>query len=71
MCFGNLEEKRHSQTTFTCSKLTIEALKQGVKYVQNEQKRHQNKANNVVLLSLLLTLNMQLPTGFRYINLYS
>ena len=26
-----------SQQAFTCSKLTIETLEQGVKYVQNEQ----------------------------------
>ena len=32
------------QSEFTCSKLTIETLKQGVKYVQNLQWRHQNDA---------------------------
>ena len=30
-----------SQQAFTCSKLTIETLEQGVKYVQNEQWRYQ------------------------------
>ena len=31
---------------------------QGVKYVQSQQKRQQNDVNDVVLVSLLLTLNM-------------
>ena len=35
---------------FTCSKLTIETLEQGVKYVQSQQ--------NFVQVSLLLTLNI-------------
>ena len=41
-----------SQPAFTCSKLTIEIQEQGVKYVQINNKRHQNDANGV---SLLLT----------------
>ena len=38
-----------SHAAFTCSKLTVETLEQGVKY-----------ANGVVLASLLLTLNIRL-----------
>ena len=44
-----------SQPAFTCSKLTIETLEQGVKYVNFEHISH------LVLVFLLLTLNMQLP----------
>ena len=40
-----------SQQTNTCSMLTIEALEKDVKYVQV-------KVNDVVLVSLLLTLNI-------------
>ena len=32
---GRLFHQKHSQPAFTCSKLTIETLEQGVKYVQN------------------------------------
>ena len=32
------------QPAFTCSKLTLETLEQGVKYVQSQQERHQNDA---------------------------
>ena len=46
-----------AQPATTCSKLTTETLEQDVKYVQSEQQRHQNDANGVVLVSLLLTLN--------------
>ena len=46
-----------TQPAFTCSKLTIETLEQGVKYIQSKQQRYQNDANDVVLVSLLLTLN--------------
>ena len=42
--------------TFTCSKPSIEALDLGVKYGQNQQQRQQNNANEVVLVSLLLSL---------------
>ena len=37
MCDGNLRRSDfdHSQSAFTCSKLTIETLEQGVKYVQS------------------------------------
>ena len=37
-----------------CTKLTVEALEQGVEYVQS----HQNEANGVILVFLLLTLNI-------------
>ena len=42
------------QSAFTCSKLTIETLEQGLKYVQ----RHHTSVIDIVLLSLLLTLNL-------------
>ena len=32
---------------FVCSKLTIETLKQGMKYVQSYKLRHQNNVNDV------------------------
>ena len=46
------------QAAFTCSKLTIETRKQGVKYVQIYQKRHQSDVTGVILVFLLLTLNI-------------
>ena len=46
------------QLAFTCSNLTIETLEQGVKYVQSQKKRHQSDAIDIVLVSLLLTLDM-------------
>ena len=42
----------------SCSKLTIETLEQGVKYIKSSQYRHQNDGNGVILVSLLLTLNI-------------
>ena len=48
----------HLQPAFTCSKLTIETLEQGVKYVQSLQQRHQNDAIGIACMSLLLTLNI-------------
>ena len=45
-----------TQPAFTCSKLTIETLKEGVKYVQSKQRYHNDAG--FVLVSLLLTLNM-------------
>ena len=47
-----------TQPAFTCSKLTIETPEQGLKYVQNYQKGHQNDAIGIVLVSLLLTFNI-------------
>ena len=48
MDYSDDEEKEDFLSReFTCSKLTIEALEQGVKYVQND-----------ALVSLLLTLNI-------------
>ena len=46
---------KESHLTITCSKLTTEILQYGVKYIQNQQKRHQNEAWQVYLL---LTLNI-------------
>ena len=42
------------QWALTCSKLTIETVEQGVKYVQSQGVKHVG----VVLVSLLLTLNI-------------
>ena len=42
-----------SQSVFTCTKLTIETLEKGVKYVNNI-------AISLVLVSLLLTLNFHI-----------
>ena len=42
-----------TQLAITCSKLTIETVKQSVKYVQNWL-----IINDLVLVSLLLTLNI-------------
>ena len=44
----------YTNLVFTCSKLTKETLEQGLKYVQSQQ----TKANGVILVSLLLTLNL-------------
>ena len=33
-----------SQSTFTCSKLTLETLEEGLKYVQSQQKRRRSDA---------------------------
>ena len=44
----------------TCSEPTIETLEKGVKYVHILQKRHQNGANDAVLM-FLLTLNVFTP----------
>ena len=43
-----------SQPAFTCSKLTIQTLEQGVKYVKVNNK----DTSGIVLVSLLLTLNI-------------
>ena len=37
---------------------SIETLEKGMKYVQSEQYRHQNDVSDIVLVSLLLTLNI-------------
>ena len=64
-----------TQSTITCSKLTIEALEQGVKYVSKlkikTQERRQRRVfivkfehiSNLVLLFLLLILSRQIPAG--------
>ena len=48
----------YTKQTITCSKSTIETVKQVVKYVQRKQKRHQNNVDDVVLVSSLLNLNV-------------
>ena len=45
-------EKIHAQPVITYSKLSIETLEQGVKYIQIQQ------FSDVVLVSLLLTLKI-------------
>ena len=52
------ERKAPSQPAFSCSKLTAESLEQGVKYIQSQQERHPYGANDIVLVSLFLTLNI-------------
>ena len=47
-----------TQPAITYLKLTKETLEKGVKYVQSYLKKHQNDAKDVVLASLLLTLNI-------------
>ena len=46
------------QPTVTGSKLTIETLEQGVKYVQSHQQIHQSDAIVLVLVSLFLALKI-------------
>ena len=53
-----------TQPAFTCSKLTVETLGQGVKHVQSQQWTHQTDANGVVLVPLLLILNIFYNTLF-------
>ena len=43
--------------TFTCSKPSIETLDFGVKYGQSQQQQQQSNVNEVVLVSLLLSLS--------------
>ena len=52
---------RLCKTAFTCSRLPIETLEQGVKYVQSMSL--QCISHLVLVFLLLLTLNMRLPTG--------
>ena len=57
-----------TQPTITRSKIPLETLEQGVKYVQSQQQRHQNDAigfivniehiSHLVLVFLLVTLNV-------------
>ena len=64
--FWQMKGVKHSQPAFTYSELTVETLEHGVKYVQSQQKRHQNGANDIeqilhlVLVFLLLSLNVWL-----------
>ena len=54
-----------TKRTFTCLKSTKKTVGNGVKYVQKLQQRHQNDVNDIVLVSLLLTLNIS-QTFFYY-----
>ena len=67
-----------TEQTFTCSKLTIETLVQGVKYVESQQQRHWCHSHRPVvfnvkfehiphffLMFLLLTLSKYLSAEFR------
>ena len=42
VCYSISYSRGDTQPTITYSKLTIETLEQGVKYVQSSQERHQN-----------------------------
>ena len=65
--FRLMKGVKHSLPAFTSSKLTVETLEQGVKYVQSQQKRYQNGANDIeqilhlVIVFLLLSLKVWLP----------
>ena len=52
---SNYHEVR--QPALSCSKPTMETPEQCVKHAQNLQLRRRNEVNDVVLMSLLLTLN--------------
>ena len=43
----NLLKHENFRWAFACSKLAIETLKQGMKYVQSYELRHQNDVNDV------------------------
>ena len=51
-------DQNPTHPAITCSKLTIETLEQDVKLFKVNNKRHQNEAIGVILVSLLLTLNI-------------
>ena len=63
-CISKTKQKHHNicdrdtQSAFTCSKLTVEILEQGVNMFKVKQQRHQNNPNGIVLVSLLLTLKI-------------
>ena len=50
--------RENFQANVTCSNSTKEAADKRVKYIQSEQKGHQNDVIDIVLVSLLLTLNI-------------
>ena len=54
---GN-NSKEMTQQSFTYSKSMIETVENGVKYAPSLQKRHQDDDNDVVLVSLLLTMKI-------------
>ena len=56
---GQMKGRETSQLIFTCLNSTVETLEKGVKYIQNQQWKHQNDdVNEVVLVFLLLTVNI-------------
>ena len=58
-CFGKLCFWYDlSQQAITFSKLATEAQEQGVKTIQNQERRHKNNVNVIFLLFLLLTVNI-------------
>ena len=66
--------KVSSQLAFTCSKLTIETVEQGVKYAHSLRRSGDFIVNfehilHLVLVFLLLILNMYLPTGIAFCEL--
>ena len=67
-CFNKSVSNEHklpalTQPAFTCSKLTIETLEQGVKRRSGVFIVNFEHISHLVLVFLLLTLNMQLPAG--------
>ena len=65
-----------SQPTFTCSKITIETLEQGTKYVHNKVNNKATRTtlvnyehiSNLVLVFLLLTLSRLMRARLNYVR---
>ena len=57
VCLFPVQSITKKKSTFTWSKSRKRALEQGVRSVQSRHLRHQNDANLLALVSLLLTLN--------------
>ena len=62
-----IKKKRESQPAFTCSKITIETLEQGVKYVQWRSSGvfivNFEHISRLIQVFLLLTLSNEMPAG--------
>ena len=59
-----------SEQTITFSKLVTEAQEQGVKTVQNQERRHKSDVNNIVLVFLLLTVTCWLTFKMTYFTFF-
>ena len=53
---------------FTCSKSTKETQEQYEKCVRSKQRRHHNDVSDVVLVSLLLTLDTDVFIDLKFFN---